>query len=94
MTDKVITFKIPEALAVSAEQLGLLSRDRVIAWLQTEIRRNQPVSGNEPAADEMTRQESLKRLQDAAIKLRALEPTLSLQEIEEDISAALNDHHP
>jgi len=37
MSDKVITLEIPEELAHNAEQLGLLSRDHIIAWLQTEI---------------------------------------------------------
>lgn len=40
MSDKVITLEIPETLANNAEQLGLLSRERVIAWLQSEVMRS------------------------------------------------------
>ncbi len=42
MSDKVITLEIPEELAHNAEQLGLLSRDHIIAWLQTEIEQRAP----------------------------------------------------
>jgi hypothetical protein len=94
MTDRVITLKIPEELAADAEQLGLLSRDRVIAWLQTEIKRHIPVTGDEPAVDEATRQAALQCLQEAAVKLRALESALTPDEIEEEIRRARNTRSP
>ena len=49
MTDIVITFKIPEELAHHAEQFGLLSRDRVIELLQSEIERRVAMAGHEPS---------------------------------------------
>lgn len=92
MTDRIVTLKIPEELAISAEHLGLLSPERVIAWLQTEVQRHTPVTGDEPAADEATRHAALQRLHQAAVKLRALKPEITLEEIEDDISAALDEH--
>lgn len=89
--ERTFTIQLPEALANQAEQLGLLSRERVITWLQTEVNRHTPVTGDEPAADEQTRHESLARLYEAAVKLRAIESGLTEAEIAEGIRDALSE---
>jgi len=40
MTDRTITLEIPEELAHTAEQLGLLGRDHIINLLKVEIERH------------------------------------------------------
>jgi hypothetical protein len=90
VSDIVITLKIPEELANNAQQYGLLSNERIIALLQAEVARSVAVTGDEPAADDGTRAASLRYMQDAAAKLRALEPSMTLEEIEEGIRSARN----
>ena len=89
MTDRVVTLEIPEELAIDAEQLGLLSRESVIAWLQAEVKRRIPVNGDESATDEATHQAALQRLNEAAIELHSLEPLATPEEIEAQIRLAL-----
>lgn len=67
-----ITLQLPDELAEAAQDAGLLTTERVSAWIQSELERRRRIA----------------ELREDMRKLRALQPPLTPEEIAAEISAA------
>lgn len=75
MADIEIVLKIPESLAESGREIGVLTNERLITLLQDEVER------------EKQRDVALQSLSQMVTQLRALEPKLTPEEIDAEIRA-------
>jgi hypothetical protein len=75
MADIEFVLKIPESLAESAREVGILNNERLLTLLQDEVER------------EKQRDAALQSLSEMVIQLRPLEPKLTQEEIDEEIRA-------
>ncbi|MEP7291123.1 MAG: hypothetical protein ABI835_05040 [Chloroflexota bacterium] len=67
-----VTLSLPEALVERAKSEGLLDEGRVAAWLETEL----------------VRRSRVKALREDIQKLRAMQPTVTQEEIDTEIAAS------
>ncbi len=72
MSDVQITLVLPEELVNAAREEGLLTDERIAAWLESEL----------------DRRRALTALRRDVMKLRALKPELSQSEIDAEIEAS------
>lgn len=94
MSNIEITLNIPEELAKNAREFGLLTSEHIVALLEAEVERaimdfaSEEVNEVRHERREMERDEGLRRMGEIAAQLRALQPSLTLEEIEEGVRAS------
>ena len=66
-----VTLSLPEELVEQAKSVGVLTNERIAAWLEAEIKR----------------QSHAQQLQETLRRLRSVEPSLTQDEIDDEIAA-------
>ena len=77
MTNIDVTLSLPEDLVERAKSEGLLDDERIAAWLETEL----------------VRRSRVKTLRADLQKLRAVQPSLTQAEIDDEIDASREAHY-
>jgi Zn-dependent M28 family amino/carboxypeptidase len=88
MSDLTITITIPEALAKTAEEYGLLTPEHFVALLEADVEQYVDAAGVPAEARERQRDIAIQRTRQLLVKLDALQPPLTESEIEQAINEA------